>query len=126
MNIFDTLFFNVFQHYKPTKKKKANTIALYYITSLQCSLLLLSGIFLSAFLNEMNFTTMDSSNAWTLFVMACIFIIFKNWIQYSGKKRKVLNAKLNGKKKLEPYNIYLLWALLISSILLSITILIAV
>ncbi|WP_037051755.1 hypothetical protein [Psychroserpens burtonensis] len=125
MNIFDTLFFNVFQHYKPTHKKKANTIALYYITSLQCSLLLLSGLFVSAFLNEMNSRTMSSGNAWALFIMASIFLMFKNWIQYSGKKRKVLNAKLNSKQKPESYNIWLLWSLLFASILLSIIILIA-
>jgi len=126
MDVFDSLFFNVFEHYKPTKKKKANTIAMYYITSLQCSLLLLSGIFVSAFLNEMNSVTLSPGNTWTLFVMACIFIIFKNWIQYSGKKRKVLNAKFNSKKKSESYNIWLLWGLLISCIVLSITILIVI
>jgi heme/copper-type cytochrome/quinol oxidase subunit 3 len=125
MTIFDTLFFNVFQHYKPTQKKKANTIALYYITGLQCSLLLLSGIVVSSFLNEMNSGTMSSGNAWALFIMACIFLVFKNWIQYSGKKRKVLNAKLNNKKKPELYNILLLWALLVSALVLSITMLIA-
>ncbi|MFT5848463.1 MAG: hypothetical protein ACJARX_001992 [Psychroserpens sp.] len=125
MTIFDTLFFNVFQHYKPTQKKKANTIALYYITGLQCSLLLLSGIVVSSFLNEMNSGTMSSGNAWALFIMACIFLVFKNWIQYSGKKRKVLNAKLNNKKKPELYNIWLLWALLVSALVLSITMLIA-
>jgi len=126
MDVFDSLFFNVFEHYKPTKKKKANTIAMYYITSLQCSLLLLSGIFVSAFLNEMNSVTLSPGNTWTLFVMACIFIIFKNWIQYSGKKRKVLNAKFNSKKKSESYNIWLLWGLLLSCIVLSITILIVI
>jgi len=126
MDVFDSLFFNVFEHYKPSKKKKANTIAMYYITSLQCSLLLLSGIFVSAFLNEMNSVTLSPGNTWTLFVMACIFIIFKNWIQYSGKKRKVLNAKFNSKKKSESYNIWLLWGLLLSCIVLSITILIVI
>jgi hypothetical protein len=125
MTIFDTLFFNVFQHYKPTQKKKANTIALYYITGLQCSLLLLSGIVVSSFLNEMNSGTMSSGNAWALFIMACIVLVFKNWIQYSGKKRKILNAKLNSKKKPELYNIWLLWALLVSALVLSITMLIA-
>ena len=126
MEIFDTLFFNVFQHYKPTKKKKANTIALYYITSLQCSLLLLSGIFVSAFLNEMNSVTMSSGNAWTLFIMACIFIMFKNWIQYSGKKRKILNTKKNSKAQPQHYNIWVLWSLLIGCILLSILLLTAI
>ncbi|MEH6536952.1 MAG: hypothetical protein V7719_11195 [Psychroserpens sp.] len=125
MNTFDVLFYNVFQHYKPTKKKKANTIALYYITALQCSLLLLSGIVIALFLNEMNTTTMSSSKAWTLFVMACLFIYFRNWIQYSGKKRRILNAKKNNKVQPEHYNIWLLWFLLLGSIILSIILLYA-
>jgi len=119
MNTFDVLFFNVFQHYKPTKKKKANTIALYYVTALQWSLLLLSGIVIAVFLDEMNTNTMSSSKAWTLFVMACIFIYFRNWILYSGKKRKILNAKRNSKTQPEHYNIRLLWLLLFGSIVLS-------
>ena len=123
MDFFDTLFFNVFKHYKPTKKQKANTIALYYISTLQCSLLLLSGIFLSSFLNEMNSFRVSSESAWTLFIILCIVIIFRNWFYYSGKKRKVLNAKLNSKKNSEEYNIYLLWSLLAASIILSITML---
>ncbi|MDG5490909.1 hypothetical protein [Psychroserpens sp. SPM9] len=123
MNTFDILFFNVFKHYKPTHKKKANTIALFYISALQCSLLLLSGILLSVFLNEMNTATMSSGKAWMLFIMASLFIYFKNWIQYSGKKRKVLNAKNNSKLKPQHYNIWLLWALLLGCIVLSVILL---
>ncbi|WP_040279709.1 hypothetical protein [Psychroserpens damuponensis] len=118
MTIFDTLFFNVFEHYKPSKKKKANTIALYYITTLQCGLLLLSGIFVTAFLNEMNSISFSSESAWVLFVLLCIVIMFRNWMQYSGKKRTVLKAKLNSKKTKEHYNINLLWFLLIVSVVL--------
>ena len=125
MTIFDVLFYNVFHHYKPTKKKKANTIALYYITILQCSLVLLSGIVVAVFLNEMNKILMSSSKAWTLFVMACTFIYFRNWIQYSGKKRKILNAKKNSKVQPEHYNIWLLWLLLFGSIILSVILLYA-
>ncbi|WP_298756057.1 hypothetical protein [uncultured Psychroserpens sp.] len=123
MTIFETFFFNVFQHYKPTHKKKANSIALFYISTLQCSLLLLSGVLLSAFLNEMNSITLSSGNAWVLFVIGSIFIYFKNWIQYSGKKRKVLNAKRNSKNAPQHYNIWLLWFLLLGSISLSIILL---
>lgn len=125
MTIFDVLFYNVFHHYKPTKKKKANTIALYYITALQCSLVLLSGIVIAVFLGEMNKAPMSSSNAWTLFIMACIFLYFRNWVQYSGKKRKILNAKKNSKAQPEHYNIWLLWLLLFGSILLSVILLYA-
>jgi hypothetical protein len=123
MTVFDVLFYNVFHHYKPTQKKKANTIALYYVTALQCSLVLLSGIVIAVFLGEMNKTPMSSSKAWTLFVMACIFIYFRNWIQYSGKKRKILNAKKNSKVQPEHYNIWLLWLVLFGSIILSVLLL---
>ncbi len=123
MTIFDVLFYNVFQHYKPTKKKKANTIALNYINSLQCTLLLIVGIVITTILNKTNASTMSTGNAWTLFILACIFLIFRNWIQYSGKKRKILNVKLNSKKKPELYNIWLLWTLLASAIILAIAML---
>ncbi|WP_460220231.1 hypothetical protein [Psychroserpens sp. MEBiC05023] len=123
MNTFDIFFFNVFQHYKPTKKKKANTIALFYISALQCSLILLSGIIISIFLDEMNTTTISSGKAWSLFVMACVFIYFKNWIQYTGKKRSILNAKRLKKHRPQHYNIWMLWFLLIGSLALSIILL---
>ncbi|MGB3606057.1 MAG: hypothetical protein WA775_05285 [Psychroserpens sp.] len=123
MTIFDTFFLNVFKHYKPTQKKKANTIALYYISSLQCSLILLTGVLVVKFLDEMNSLTISSGKAWSLFAMASIIIIFKNWMQYSGKNRRVLNASLNSKKQSQNYNIWMLWALLLGSILLSIIVL---
>ena len=123
MTTFDSFFFTVFQHYKGTYKKKANSIALFYISTLQCSLLLLSGILLSAFLNEMNSITISPSTAWTLFVILSVFLYFKNWIQYSGKKRKVLNAKRNNKKTPQQFNIWLLWFFLVGSIGLSIILL---
>jgi hypothetical protein len=123
MTTFDLLFFNVFQHYKPTKKQKANTIALFYISTLQCSLILLSGIILTLFLNEMNTVTMSSNKAWALFVMVSIFVSFKNWIQYTGKKRRILNANRHSKHQPQHYNIWVLWSLLIGSIILSIILL---
>ena len=123
MTIFDVLFYNVFQHYKPTQKKKANSIALYYINTLQCTLLLIAGIVITTVLNDTNISTMSSGNAWTLFILACLFLIFRNWIQYSGKKRKLLNVKFNSKKKPELYNMWLLWALLVSAIILAIAML---
>ena len=123
MTIFDVLFYNVFQHYKPTQKKKANSIALYYINTLQCTLLLIAGIVITTVLNDTNISTMSSGNAWTLFILVCLFLIFRNWIQYSGKKRKLLNVKFNSKKKPELYNMWLLWALLVSAIILAIAML---
>jgi len=122
MQTFDSFFFSVFQYYKPKFKQKANTIALFYISSLQCALLLLSGIVLAFFLKQMHTNTISSSKAWTLFFLVSIFIYFKNWIQYSGRKRKILNAKSN-KSKHTLYNIWLLWLLLLGSISLSLILL---
>lgn len=62
---------------------------------------------------------MSSNKAWILFGVACIGLYFKNWIQYSGKKRIALNAKKT-KVKSKSYNIYLLWFLPIAILGLSI------
>jgi hypothetical protein len=117
MNIFDTLYFNVFTHYKTTHKAKAKTIALYYITLLQILLLLLFGLVLAIFLKQMSVSTMSSSKVWTLFIIASLIILFKNWMQYSGKKRYILNAQY---KKQESRSIWVLWMLPIGCLLLSI------
>ena len=110
MSTFDALFFHFFQYYKSKKSKKANSIATFYLTLLQSSLLLLLGVFFAGFFKQMHVKTMSSVKAWTLFGLVVIFLYFKNWIQYSGKKRKVLNAKVLKNRKLH-YNIWLLWLL---------------
>lgn len=108
MTIFDAVFFHFFQYYKTKKSKKANSIATFYVTVLQCSLLLLLGVFFAGFFRQMHVSTMSAPKAWTLFVLVSVFLYFKNWMQYGGRKRKVLNAKMLKKKKLS-YNIWLLW-----------------
>lgn len=118
MSVFDSLFFNVFKHYKDAKSKKANQIATVYISILQCSLLLVLGIFFAGFFNQMNMDTMSQEKAWMLFVMFSIFIFFKNWMQYAGRKRKVLNAKML-KKKSANYSIFLLWLLPVAFMVLA-------
>ena len=110
MTLFDQLFFSVFKHYKEAQNKKANQIATIYISVLQCTLLLLFGVFFAGFFNQMNMNTMSQDKAITLFILACIFIFFKNWMQYAGRKRKVLNAKMLKRKSLG-YNIWLIWIL---------------
>jgi hypothetical protein len=54
---------------------------------------------------------MSSSKAWTLFTLIAVFVYFKNWMQYTGKRRMMINAKMNKKKSKNTYNIYLLWLL---------------
>lgn len=110
MTTFDNVFFNFFNHYKNKKSKRANKIATFYLTFLQGSLLLLLGVFFAGFFRQMHVDTMSAPKAWTLFVLVMIFMYFKNWMQYGGRKRKVLNAKMIKNKKLS-YNIWLLWFL---------------
>ena len=110
MIIFDQFFFTIFSFYKKRYKQKANTIALVYSSLLQIALAFLLGCFFAAFFSQMHVDSMSSQKAWTLFVMTAIGIHFKNWIKYSGKTRKILNAKWN-KRKAPQQSIALLWCL---------------
>ena len=118
MTIFDQLFFNSFDYYKKgIYKKKATSIAIYYITLVQASFLLVLGVFFAEFFHQMHVATMTVSKAWILFVIASLALYFTNWIQYSGKKRKILNA--NQKKKTN-YSIITLWLIPAAAIFLTI------
>ncbi len=119
MSLSDQFFFNVFNYYKKSYKKLASRIAGIYINLLQVSVLLLLGVFFSVFFNQMNVHFISSEKAWILFVIAALIICFKNWIQYSGKKRKIMNAKISNSKS-KHFSIGLLWALPIMCIALSI------
>ena len=122
MTILDQFALNIFNHYKPKLKRKANAIAVFYMSLLQCSLLLLLGVFFSEFFNQMKVNTMSSSNAWTLFVIAVVIIYFINWMTYTGKRRHVLNAN-SSKKKHTSYNVWVLWFLPFGCLVLSILLL---
>lgn len=125
MSVFDSFFFKFFNHYKSSGKKRATTVALFYLTLLQASLILILGVLLAGFLDQMNVDTMSSNKAWTLFIMLVVFMYFKNWMQYNGKKRMLLNAKTSKKSNLN-YPIPMLWFLPFALIGLAIIILQAV
>ena len=119
MNFFDQLYLTVFNRFKGRYKQKANTIALFYTSVLQIALLFLGGVFFIKFLEQMKVIVMSSSNMSILFVMIAVFIYFRNWVNYSGRKRRVLNAKLSSKKDLG-YSLLILMALPIAIIALSV------
>ena len=119
MNFFDQLYLTIFNRFKGRYKQKANTIALYYTSILQIALLFLGGVFFIKFLEQMKVVVMSSSNTWILFVLASLILHFKNWVNYSGRKRRVLNAKLSNKKDLG-YSMIILIALPIAITALSI------
>ncbi|MBP0902708.1 hypothetical protein ACFSKN_06790 [Mariniflexile gromovii] len=118
MNTFDTVFYSIFTYFKPKYKQKSNSIAMAYVSILQCALLLLLGVLFAKFFNQMNMTTMSKEKAWTLFVLVSGFVFFKNWMQYTGKKRMMINAKMN-KKASPKYNIWLLLLLPLGALMLA-------
>ena len=120
MEQLDSLFFNVFQYYKSTYKTKANDIALLYILMLQASILLLLGTFLMLFFNGMNVDVLSGSKAWILYVIIVIALLFRNWIYYTGKKRKILNTKLNKSTASKSSNIWVLWMIPLACFILAI------
>ena len=66
----------------------------------------------------MNVTTMSKGKAWTLFILVSGFVFFKNWMQYTGKRRMMIHAKMN-KKASPKYNIWLLVLLPIGVLVLA-------
>lgn len=118
MNLFDQLFFNSFNYYKRSSfKKNANNIAIAYITLVQASLLLFLGVFFAEFFHKMHVDTMSSTSAWVLLLIALIILYFINWIQYSGKKRKIMNAN---QKKIATYGVFTLWLIPVIALFLAI------
>lgn len=105
--MLDTFYISIFNYYKKTFGKKSLRIALLYINFLELSISLALGAFFLAFANQMKLLIMSSTKFWVLFLVLSIFVIFKNWMRYNGKKRIILNAKI----KTRPTSIYLLWIL---------------
>tara|TARA_B110000003_G_scaffold17651_1_gene17343 strand:+ start:536 stop:913 length:378 start_codon:yes stop_codon:yes gene_type:complete len=118
MNYFNKLYLTVFSRFKSRFKQKANTIALFYVSLVEIGLTLLIGVFFIKFLDQMKVVIMSGSNAWLLFIMTALFVHFKNWVNFSGRKRRVLNAKFSNKKKLQ-YSLFILIVLPLGIIGLS-------
>lgn len=114
--MFDILFFNVFNHYKVSLKRKANKIAIIYLTLVQISLFIIFGILFRLFCKQMNISAFSSEASWALSIIASIFFYFNNWMTYTGKKRMRIKTSV---KNAKDYNIWLLWFLLIALFSLS-------
>jgi|TARA_Y100000385_G_scaffold9665_1_gene10086 hypothetical protein len=110
MNYFNRLYLTTFNRFKARFRQKANTIALFYVSIVEIAIILLLGIFFIKFLDQMKVIIMNGTNGWLLFIILALFIHFKNWLSYSGRKRRILNAKLSIKKDLE-YSLFVLISL---------------
>ncbi|WP_299121706.1 hypothetical protein [uncultured Winogradskyella sp.] len=105
--MLDTFYISVFNYYKKTLGKRSLTIALLYIDFLELSIILAFAAFFKAFASQMRILVMSTTKFWVLFAAISLFVIFKNWMRYNGKKRNILNAKSKSKRA----SIYLLWFL---------------
>jgi hypothetical protein len=105
--MLDTFYISVFNYYKKTLGKRSLTVALLYINFLEVSIILALGAFFVAFATQMKMLVMSSTKFWVVYTLVALFVIFKNWMRYNGKKRTILNAKLKG----QPTSIYLMWIL---------------
>lgn len=117
--MLDSYYISVFNHYKKALGKASLNLALFYICFLELSIVLVLSAFFIAFAKQMNVITMSSAKFWLLFSLISLFIIFKNWMRYNGKKRNILNAKL----KTKPISIYLLWILPLGCLIIAFVIL---
>lgn len=106
--MFDILFFNIFNYYKASLKRKANRVAVIYVSLVQFSLLILFGILFRLFCNQMKVSALSSEASWTLASLGALFIYFNNWMTYTGKKRMQIKPSV---KNSTDYNIWLLWLL---------------
>ena len=107
LNMFlDSFYISFFNRIKKQFGKKAIGLSQLYITFLEGSFMILLVCFFAAFANQMKMDLMSSSKGIVLGFIVLLFIYFKNWMKYTGKKRNILNAKR--KKSDEPF-----WKLMI-------------
>ena len=80
--------------------KAALNFSLFYISILEICIVLMLGSFFGAFGSQLHMPLMSSLKTWTLFSLISIFIIVKNWLRYTGKRRLILTAKSSRKHSL--------------------------
>lgn len=89
----DQKYISIFNHYKKNYGKKSITIALLYVCLLEFSFILALGAFFKAFATQMKMVILSNTKFWVIFALIAVFIVFKNWMRYNGKKRSILNTK---------------------------------
>jgi hypothetical protein len=105
--MLDSFYISILNHYKKRLGKKALSLSMLYINFLELSIILTLSAFALAFSSQMKMAVMSNIKFWVLFSLVALFIVFKNWMRYNGKKRNILNAKIKSKHT----SIYLLWLL---------------
>lgn len=117
MNFFDRLYLSVFHQVKQFKPKLAARWARLYVSFFQLALCLLFGIFFMKFSKQMKLNILDDTSLWIVSLGITVFIFFKNWMSYNGKKRNILISR--NTKKSKQYSAYTLIVFLLALFALS-------
>lgn len=115
--MFDNLYLNLFNYYKPRIKQKAGDLAVFYISLIQIALFILIMEFFIVFSKQMNLSVLSGSKILFLMIFGSVVIYFKNWMTYTGRKRNVLKTKL---KKNSEHSIIVLWLIPVALIFLCV------
>lgn len=113
--MLDSFYISILNHYKKGLGKKSLKLALLYINLLELAVILALAAFALAFASQMKMATMSSTKFWVLYGLIGLFVIFKNWMRYNGKRRNILNAK----SKSQRMSIYLLWILPLGCLIIA-------
>ncbi|MCC1483290.1 hypothetical protein [Winogradskyella immobilis] len=106
--MFDRYYISAFNTLKSSFGKHAIRYALYYVNLLEFLVYALIASFFMAFANQMGIITMHITKVITLSVIIFLFVCFKNWIRYNGKRRHVLNAKSKHRTSLQLWKLVML------------------
>jgi hypothetical protein len=117
MNFFDRLYLSVFNQVKKYKPKLAARWARFYVSVFQIALCLFFGIFFMKFSKQMKLNILDDTSLWIVSLGIIVFIFFKNWMSYNGKKRNILISR--NTKKSKPQSAYTLIVFLLVLFALS-------
>jgi len=117
--MLDSFYISFFNISKKKLSKKAIPLALYYITLCEIAFYSLLAIFFAAFANQLNVGKISLQNAVILTILCVLFIWFKNYMRYNGKRRTILNANKSKKSKIQPWKLVVFpFACVILSIIL--------
>ena len=117
MNFFDRLYLSVFHQVKQYNPKLAARWARFYVSIFQLTLCLLFGIFFMKFSKQMKLNILDNASLKIVSLGIIVFIFFKNWMSYNGKKRNILISR--NTKGTKPYSVYTLIVFILALFALS-------
>lgn len=92
MSFNDQLYISVYIHFRNIKIRFASKLARLYLSLLQIGVFFAFTLFIIEFLKQMKINFLNTNHAF-FFVSVSIFICFRNWLIYNGKRHKILMAK---------------------------------